>query len=337
MGTSNILKGKSAIAKIKGLVKLFLPTILFQFILNQALTNKKVISSFSKRLRRFILRYYDPIVYFNCNGKHIVINLSHELPFYLNLFPIYANNLTRLTSFIRNNFGGLKMIDVGANIGDSYCLSNPQYGDKYLLMEGDPHYFNLLTRNTLYNKLVTCIQVLLSDKISSCSETLLQKGGTARIVKGGMSKKIFNYQTLDGVIEKYQVFRESNFLKIDTDGYDCKVICGGLNYIAFEKPIIFFEHHPRLLALVNEDDLYIFDILSNMGYNRFIFYDNKGHWLGVVPADNTALIKYLVQYGKMLSGYCYDICCFNDKHNDLCDLFIKEENEFYKTFIASST
>src|SRR4051812_36877168 len=107
---------------------------MFQYIFNQSLSQNKIRSKLYTQLIKLVLKYRDPIVYYSLNNNRIKLNLSHQLPFYKKHFPLYSDNLRRLSLFIREYFGNLCMIDIGANIGDSYYLSNQDTNDTYILI-----------------------------------------------------------------------------------------------------------------------------------------------------------------------------------------------------------
>lgn len=303
---------------------------MFQYIFEQCCDNNRFRSRFFNFIRNRIIKYYDPIVAYNLNGKQVFLNLSHLLPYYRKSIPTYSANLTRLSSYIRNRSGRLCMIDIGANVGDSYFLTCPEPNDEYLLIEGDAHYFDLLVRNTKYNQQVSRVFSLLSNKVSIFDGTLQSEGGTARIIQDDTKQsKGSQYSTLDKIVEANPRFQNSNLIKTDVDGYDSRVLMGGLAHIIAAAPVLFFEHHPRLLRMVGEDDTSIFSQLARVGYNYFTFYDNAGFLLTTVKSDNTQQILDLIFYAKQKDGYYYDICCFNDRDTVMRDEFLNKETNFF--------
>ncbi len=151
---------------------------MFQFILEQTLATNRKKARLYTRIRNQVIRIHDPIVHYELNNKQLLLNLSHQLPFYRKEFPNYSANLARLSSFIRNYFGKLCMIDVGANIGDSFCLAGGYENDQYLLVEGDDHFFTLLTKNTQQARNVKRVHAFLSNHIHSSQSQLISDGGT---------------------------------------------------------------------------------------------------------------------------------------------------------------
>jgi FkbM family methyltransferase len=282
----------------------------------------------------WILHVHDPIVHYTLNGKRIALNFSHQLPFTRKEYPTYSANLSRLASFIRNHFGSLQMIDIGANIGDSHALAKSAPGDHFLLIEGSAEYMDLLTANTKDDAGVARVQALLTDRSYVGKGQFISEDGTARVGTEDPSGQSMRYQTLDEIIEKYQEFERANLLKSDVDGYDSRVLVGGKHFITSGAPVIFFEHHPHLLALAGDDDRYIFPLLKEWGYSKLIVYDIEGCLFGLVDTDDTKLLDNLVFYAKSKAVLCYDVCCFHDRHADAREQFLISERKFYSDLIA---
>ena len=305
---------------------------MFQFIENQALASGRRGRMFRK-LMFWILHVYDPVVHYTLNNKRIALNLSHQLPFTRKEYPTYSENLSRVSDFIRSHSGALKMIDIGANIGDSYALAGSRRGDSFLLIEGSPEYANLLSLNTRDDPAVTRVQALLTDSSFRGTGKLILEDGTAR-VGGAAATGTVQYQTLDELITQYPNFASVNLLKSDVDGYDSRVLVGAEHLIRAAAPVLFFEHHPHLLALAGDNDTYIFPLLKKWGYSRLIFYDIKGFLFGLVDADDTARINDLVFYARSKGVLCYDVCCFPDSLAEARDRFLGSEKQFYDRLIA---
>jgi len=308
---------------------------MFQFVLDMAISGGRAGRIFRK-IRYWVLHFYDPIVHYTFNGKRIAIPLSHDLPFTRREYPTYSANLSRLATFVRQWKGSLRMIDIGANIGDSHALAGSRPGDRFLLVDGDTKYLGVLTANTADDKGVTLVHTMLSDRSGVTNAQFISEGGTSRVeatAVGAQGSTV--YQTLDELVRQHPDFASVNLLKSDVDGYDSRVLVGAQGTIASACPVIFFEHHPHLLALAKDDDTYIFSRLKTWGYSKLIFYDIKGFLLGVVDSDNETLIKDLIFYAKSKEVLCYDVCGFHDRDAEARDRFVVSEKAFYAGLIAS--
>lgn len=124
------------------------------------------------------------------------------------------------------------------------------------------------------------------------------------------------------------MFQQAKMIKIDTDGFDNKIIRGSVDFVSQSKPVIFFEYDPFFLAQQNEDCLSVFSSLLKLGYSKLLIYKNDGEFLLSTDLSNNILLEDLTHYytGRKGVNYC-DICVF---HNEDEDLFYKiRESELH--------
>lgn len=308
--------------------------VMDQFVHEQALRPGRWGALF-KRLRKRILRQRDPIVQWKLEGRRMFLNLSHQLPFYRQAYPGYSANLSRLCAFLRESRGTLRMIDVGANVGDSYCLAQPQASDRFLLIEGDEAYFRLLERNTAHDPAVTRVRALIAEAASVSTGRLVAQGGTGHMAHSTSAEQTIEYRTVDDVVASQQDFSTANLLKTDVDGYDCRVLMGARNLLATARPVLLFEHHPELLARAGENDAYIFPALAQLGYGRFIFFDNKASDFTVVDAAHSGQLGQLLERARTTRHYYYDVCAFPDEDARGHAAFVERERRFLESTTAA--
>src|SRR5574341_805534 len=89
----------------------------------------------------------DPECSMDIHGRTLKLPLSHALPYYLKSFPYYDRLPGRLSDFIHRNYGFLKCIDVGANIGDTIAAFYKDQNDKFLAIEPNPKFYKYLQKN----------------------------------------------------------------------------------------------------------------------------------------------------------------------------------------------
>ena len=165
-------------------------------------------------------------------------------------------------------------------------------------------------------KLVDCF---LSDEYSDDGYEIRYRSGTASLVKdqNQHNKKTF---TLDEVVSKEKF--EPNILKIDTDGFDFKVLRGSKNTLKEYKPVIFFEWWSEYLVKNEEEPISIFKLLYEMGYKEGLLFDNYGTPILVIETKDTMNLELLEQYSRnrekqichydVLLFHESDILCVND-------------------------
>lgn len=301
---------------------------MFQTIFNGALHSRGELGRLCRRVRRWILKFADPLVNWDLNGRTLRLPLSHQLPLYRREFPTYSANLERLAAVLHREAGPLRMIDVGANVGDSLALAGIQGQDACLLIEGDPRYFRLLQANTADLSGAVCLNVMLSDRVGAEAAELKTVGGTGQMVAstGPVHTRVL---TLDRVLADQPRFRSTQLLKIDVDGYDFRVLRGAIQTVENDHPILFFEQDPALLQTAGEDPDAIWEWLAHSGYVRVFLYDNLGFWLGVFPTADIVTLRQLNAYARQRAGYYFDVVAFAPQHGALLECFELEETSFY--------
>jgi FkbM family methyltransferase len=275
--------------------------------------------------RNFILRYCDPVIKFRLNNKYLLMNLSHQLPIYLVQHKLYDTAIPRIINIIKSN-EKLFIVDVGANIGDTSALiinANPNVS--ILCVEGNPLFLNLLKLNYKDDNRVTVEESFCSDILEDNKISLETKRGTATINSDTKNTTNFSFLTLDDIIQKHIEFSKIDFIKIDTDGFDYKVLRGSNSTIAQNKPLIFFELDKSFLIKNNEEIMSIFNYFEHHEYQAFLVYDNYGFLIGLFTFEQIDLVENIINY-------------VDDKRMYLDILMVKDFNlakKIYKTEVVS--
>jgi len=232
------------------------------------------LSSFFNRMRNHIIERSDPSVYTRINSQRAQCPFSHMLAFYQREFPLYDRQLQKICDIIIKTTGRLSVIDVGANIGDT--VLNIGYKDAYyLLFEGDTKYEEMIHYNLReYDYDLESLFLTDSHDASYSCET---SDGTGHLVR---NDKVTNcMDSLDNVLDKRYPSHQFDILKVDTDGFDFKVIRGGWRLLQSQNPLVFFEWDRKYLEMQDEDYLSIFSQLDSIGYGRILLFDNFGLFL----------------------------------------------------------
>ena len=267
---------------------------------------------------------------FRIGNFNIRISRGHSLPFVLERYPDYGSNLVRLARAVNDKYGGLKIIDVGGNVGDTIAMllsDNPDY--EIYSIEGDEKYYNILCENFANNKSVRIYKNFLGDKDEIIQALANRDKGTLRLdnISTNKSREEIKLITLDTFISENPSMGNAKLIKIDTDGYDNKIIRGAKNYFKKNKPIVYFEYDKKLLGENGEDSLKVFEILKDIGYSSLVFFDNYGRFLISVSIDDIETIKQLDHYVTSRAGSFayYDIVAFTAEDSDIARSFINNE------------
>lgn len=268
---------------------------------------------------------------FKIGSFNIKLGRDHNLLSVLAVYPKYGSNLVNLARVVSNKYTSLKIIDIGANVGDtvaSLLNDNPNY--KILSIEGDESYLKILHENFGSNPSVKIFENFLGSKNETIRTSIQRKNGTLKIGKINNNEEgLVTIITLDSLIENNHECKNAKLLKIDTDGYDNKILRGAVKYLSETKPVVFFEYDSKLLKENNEIGVDIFDTLEDVGYKTLVFFDNYGRFLVSVDIREKRIINQLHRYiNNTTSAFpYYDIAVFHNNDNDIAQIFIKIEEE----------
>jgi FkbM family methyltransferase len=219
----------------------------------------RAIYRFLRGIRRLRLLISDPLVTFSLRAYNLRLPLSHELPFYRRNFADYAANLGKVSFYARQKYPDLTMIDVGANIGDSVAIVHSYAGIPVLCLEGEPRFFQLLKENTRNLPAVEIEQTFIGapgDQVSSIDAN----GGNAQVLLGQTPGRA-SICTLSESLARHPRFSTAKLLKIDAEGFDCRIIASDANLLKKTKPILFFEYYPKCAELIGQKAFPVFTTL----------------------------------------------------------------------------
>ncbi len=287
-----------------------------------------------KSLYSLMLKVSDPVALIKVGKKNIYINASSDIPIIQSKYRYYDTALPRICKFINDKKGSLTLIDVGANVGDTVSLITDEVTGKFLCIEPFDKYFKLLLMNTENMQNVVCEKVLLSEEEDIVNVSLVQDAGTAYVSEQATGNLKMQYlaTTVDKLVEKHHNFLQTNILKVDTDGYDYKIIRGSKKLLTESKPAIYFEFSPHHLINLGENPTSIFEYLVELGYSNALIYDGFGYPFFKLNISDLATIEQIINYARIIKKYFYyDVLVFHEMDRDIFELFYQEElNHFPK-------
>jgi FkbM family methyltransferase len=283
------------------------------------------------RLFYKIIKLSDPLISYKIAGFNLLLPFSHQLPFILKTYPLYSSNLARLAKYVKQKYEHLKFIDIGANIGDSIALLRKEAEFPILCIEGDEQFLSVLEKNATLFSEVYIIKAYLGECSNSIRGTTIKQGGTAHLSDNKVGNNIIEVKKLSDVLKDYPSFWQSKMIKVDTDGFDCKILRGAADFLKSAKPIIFFEYDPFFLSQQGDDGTSIFNDLSSYGYKNLLIYDNFGDLMFSTNINNSRLLEELHLYfsGRLGHRYC-DICVFHTEDSDLFEIAREREIQFFE-------
>ena len=274
---------------------------------------KSMIAKAFKLLRQQVLTSNDPVIQYAYKGKNLAIHLSHDFPYILKEYPQYSQNLGWVISKLYTKYKDLKVIDVGANIGDSAVLIKDVADVPILCIEGNPKFLDLLRLNTKGLNQVLIADCFVGEEatkveaISGLGSAHLQETNS-----GGIQVK-----TMQEVLETNDLFKSAKLLKIDTDGFDNKIIRASKSFLVQSKAAVFFEYDPFFLAKQGENGIAIYDFLVALGYKKFLIFDNIGDFMITINHDSKNQFLDLHHYFNKEGKRYMDILAIHEIDMDM--------------------
>lgn len=219
--------------------------------------------------------------------------------------------ILRMAEYVSSCEGELVMVDVGANIGMVTLLTYLHLKKgTFLCIDGNDEFFPLLHKNMVQVPNSTCENVFLSDQEEQKNIVTKTYVNTASIMEGS-SGKTTDFTTLDALCFAKSV--NPNFVKIDTDGYDSKILRGFSSHLTQNQNIVlYFEYAPmhQVFNGIEKNPTDIFDFLFNLGYEEYHFYDEQGAFFCSTHHSEQSRMEEITQY-CLSSCKLYNVLTFH--------------------------
>jgi len=245
------------------------------------------------------------------HGQDILLNFGNLYPITVRTVPTYNAPLIELVAQVSTALGRpVRIVDVGAAVGDSVLLLQqrcPGMVSRFDCFEGHDGFFRLLEHNVGGLPQTRLHHVIVSDAPGS-ERSLVQ---THRATASMQGPGTVTATTVDLELPTAAV----DILKIDTDGFDGKVLAGARELLARSLPSVIFEWHPLLCKATGNDDQLAFTTLAGIGYRTFAFFTKHGvfsHFVVDAEASRAEL--------QALSDYCRTTTTRPDWHYDVVAL-----------------
>lgn len=212
-------------------------------------------------------------------GVELRLPWSHRLPDYARLAPAYGQNIVALAQALAGA-GPLRLIDVGANVGDTALQVLAAVDGEVLCVEGDPHWLTWLHRNVDRDPRITVHAGLLWGGGDQPDLAPVRRGGTTRFAAGEADSA--QVITAAELRKAHRDFDRVRLVKSDTDGHDVRLVPALAEAWADAAPVLFFEYDHALSKLAGNDPLEVWPRLAALGYGEVGIWDNMGAALGRV-------------------------------------------------------
>lgn len=239
----------------------------------------------------------------------------------------YSGQLGSLVKTVLTKYSQLRVIDVGANCGDTVAIIKTAADVPVVFIEGDDRCWKFLSQNIKQFNDVSGYKLYLGERSESITANLDKQGWNTTIIpsSNGTSFAV-ELVSLDDLLMS-EGLTDYKILKIDAEGFDCRILRGALTYLQNERPVLTFEYNRDNMKRIGETGLSTLKMLSDIGYETCLFYDNEGRLLLSTILTAVDLIHDLHHYADGSNGaiYYYDICAFHNEDNDIASKFVASE------------
>jgi len=263
-------------------------------------------------------------------GYRLKVNNLNPLKTYYDSHPNYNSELKRVAKIIQKKYPQSGIIDIGANIGDTLAIIMSEVKTEFICIEGDRDVFDILKTNSAQFEKVKIINQYLGEFEEEFEAEIAKKGWNSTIKKfdaNSKEKVVIKIKTLDNLLAKEENINNFKLLKVDTEGYDVKIIRGAQSYLKSVKPVICMEYNRDNMAAIGEDGLSTLFLLEAIGYDKILIYESEGRLILSTSLREKKLIEDLHEYidGRKSTIYYFDFCIFHECDSELAIDFINSE------------
>jgi FkbM family methyltransferase len=171
--------------------------------------------------------------------------------------------------------------EVGSNIGASLLTMARQRGDiRFVCFEPSPRFLPFLRSNVARNGLDS--RVTIEPRLvgpAGDAWVLHSNTSTASVSEGAYAGHVPLQSTTFRSIALDHYFEGSlppSFIKVDTDGFELKVLRSAQQLLVSYHPLLFVEYSPFLLARLGDHGDALLDFLIEVGYSFTDIYAADG-------------------------------------------------------------
>jgi FkbM family methyltransferase len=281
-----------------------------------------------RRFRRWMLKLTDPEIIVRLDSFQFKtlfssnILLSHfELPFYDTALP-------RLAKAVKAAQGRLVIVDIGANVGAASYLASAQTPGQFFCVEANPRFKSSLSHNLAQIPGSTARFVALTDQSRTERVHHNYSDGNSNIEADEAGEPI-QFTTLDELLSSESVYGAPNLIKIDTEGFELKILRGAKRILARHQPVLFLEFFPELIRQQGDTPDALFEFLAAHGYEQCLFYNGAGHLLTRAASSDLDEIRALRRYCELGQSF-FDVAVFSKAARDLPAQFFASETQFFE-------
>jgi len=243
--------------------------------------------------------------------------------------PDYMAYLKNLCILVKEKYSDTAAIDVGANVGDTACIMRSAVPDLPILcIEGDEFTYRFLEKNLSQLPGTSSSRSFLSDRTETLSVGMSKAGwNTTLLPKASNPTAKVSVSTLDDLLAGRKGDPPYKLIKVDAEGFDCKIIRGARRLLMSSRPVITFEYNRDTMRAAGEAGLDTLAMLADCGYSRVSLHDCAGRFFCGSDLLEAGFLHDIHRYADGANGlvYYFDFTVFHSDDSDIADKFIAKE------------
>lgn len=251
--------------------------------------------------------------------KNFIFFFNDTLSKEISIFGIYEKEqLNKIIDVMKSKKKRI-CLDIGANIGNhSIFLSN--FFEKVISFEPHPKTFKVLKFNTENIKNIKISNIAVTDKkkfLYFRDEQTHNMGGHSAHTKGQFKTQ---GNKLDNILDAKKI----DFIKIDTEGHEYRVLSGMKKLLKNNNPIIMYEMDAKNYLENNKTIKY----LKKLNYKHFYFFDQDFDYYSYGMKNLFFLFIRILFFGLINNKvYLRKISQFKDQKNYFKDALVCSKSE----------
>lgn len=225
---------------------------------------------------------------------NICLPNDHKLPEYQKAFKNYDKKLKNILESISKYQNIKTIIDIGANVGDTAAFLRTQTESKIICIEGDQMYLKYLYKNSKIIPNLAIVDAYVGTEDETFLGEVTRKDGTAKIIQKknySEGKVEVKTKSLCTILSNLRIDPDRiQLIKIDTDGYDFKILHSNEELIKQYKPNIYFEYDINFNDSDATDALNLVLLLETLGYT-LVIYDNFGNLMDSIENNHSIRMR----------------------------------------------
>lgn len=269
--------------------------------LKQAVLNRFG-ESFYQKMRLFFKKKTPNLIDLKIGNITIKCPDDHPLIKWKSSQPYRDLAIGIIAEFVGQKYPKQKVIDIGANIGDTAAMISSYTNNPLVLVEPSDYFYKILIQNLKVIPNVERVEkVIVSDGNS--------KVGFLREWEASAYFEHLDENGYEFPSKKLEEIAESNtkLVKIDTDGFDFSIIQTSLEWLSKLQPLLFYENQIRDAKSFNDSNQTLENLVS-IGYKYFIVWDDPGFHL-----ISTSNINHLLDVNR----YLFKVWSSNAPHKSI--------------------